>query len=103
MKCILLRQVRYRLPATDRLVWAVVIAEAEGLTLLYVRKPDPNRQDSLIVAVEDVKNGFHEDARGSRFPVGGSELAKIGAKLQALGGDVEEGELAESFEPEDLF
>jgi hypothetical protein len=55
------------------------------------------------VAVEDVKNGYFEDARGSRPPVGASDLGRIGTKLQDLGGDVDEAELAEFLNPEDLF
>jgi hypothetical protein len=69
MRCVLLERVRYRLPGgTDRLVWGVVVAEADGFYLLFVRKPDDNWPDMLVVTTPSEERIF-EDFEGFQFPV----------------------------------
>ena len=104
MKCCILRKVAYRLPGKKkRLVWAVVIAERDGLSLLFVKKPDEQWADSLVVTIENVAQRCYEDVVTSRFPLEKGDLVSIGAKLQALGDTESEADLANFFKSEDLF
>ena len=85
MNICILREVTFRLPGTDRLVWAVVLAQSEGLSLLFVQKPDDKRSHTLTIATENVKEHVFEEVNASRFTLEHSDLADVGRKLQALG------------------
>ena len=100
MKCFLLQKVRYLIKGRG-IVWAVLLYQREGLSLLYVKRPDAQRSDSLVVAIEG--NGFYDDAPGSRFPLEKGDLLEIGGRLQALGDGINESEVRELVQPEDLF
>ena len=52
----------YRIPGTSCLVWAVILCEREGLSLLFVQRPDHNQSHSLIIATENVEHRFFEPA-----------------------------------------
>lgn len=104
MKALLLERVPFRLPGkARRLIWAVVIAQREGLSLLYVKRPDENWSDSLVVAVQKPKERYFEAADRFSFPLEGGDLSDIGGKLQAMGDDESEASLKKLLEPEDLF
>ena len=103
MKCFLLQKVRYLLKGRG-IIWAVLISQRQGLSLLYVRRPDAQWSNSLVVAIEG--NGFFEDAPGSRFPLEkAADLEEIGIALQSLGSDESDAILRRMFErdEEDLF
>ena len=84
MEPCILRQVNFDLPGTRRLLWALVVGQSEGVSLLFVKRPDENRSHMLALAVENVEEGFFEAGKVSQFPVGQADLAGIGSKLQAL-------------------
>lgn len=100
MKYCIIRQVAYRLPGTTRIVWANVLCEREGLTLLHV--PQFNNQDShsLVVAQENAERLF--EAVGTHtFGFGTRDMNEIGAKLRALARRVWEMEMKRAFEEAD--
>jgi hypothetical protein len=84
MRYVALRKVPYRLPGTKRLVWAVILAESEGLTLLFVRKPDENHSHTLAIGMENMPERVFETVNASQFHVQHEDMAEIGSKLQAL-------------------
>jgi hypothetical protein len=96
-KCFLLQKVRYRIKGRG-LFFAVLVCQREGLSLLYVRRPDGQGSD-LVVAIEG--NGFYDDAPGSRFPLEKDDLETIGSTLLALGSDECQAMRRRMFEPDD--
>lgn len=103
MEICILRKVPFRLPGTKRLVWAVVLAEREGLSLLFVQKPDDQRSYTLAIATENVTERVFEEVNASRFTLEHDDLAEIGRKLQALGEGLSENDYFRFFKPEDLW
>jgi len=103
MKPCFFRKAAYRLPATKRLVWCIVLAENQGLSLIYVRKPDDKWEHEIVVAIENVKERCFEQANVSRFPVEQCDLASIGEKLSALGDDAAEDEFDKWLKSEGLW
>ena len=102
MPCFLLKKVTYRLPGTNRLVWAVVLSENEGLALLFVQKPDEKRPSEIVIGSENVGEHFYEEVKTSRFPIELEDLARIGAKIEALGEHLGRTDFRRLFDLEDL-
>ena len=101
MECCIMRKVVYRLPNTKRLTWAIVLAEREGLSLLFVRGMSGSQSSGLVIGSENVSQRIFEDVQASRFPLETADLAAIGGKLRALGGSLSEDELMKFLEPND--
>ena len=101
MACCILRKVTYRLPGTDRLVWGVVLAENEGLSLLFVEKSDNHRTHAIAIAVENPVERVYEEAKTSGFQIEQDDLTGIGGKLQALGENLYEADFRRLFHLED--
>lgn len=102
MKMVIVRKVAYCLPKSNRLVWALVLAERQGLALLFVRKPDGKCSDALVIASENVSEKAFEAVNTSAFPIEQSDLAGIGDKLSALGDETAEGEFEKFLKNEGL-
>lgn len=85
MKSVVLRKVPYRMAGKSRLLWAFVLAQSQGLALLFVQKPDDNYSHALTIASENPSAGVFEDVGGNRFPVETQDLDEIGGRLEALG------------------
>lgn len=103
MNYCIIRKVPYRL-GKGRLVWAMILAEREGLTLLYVPKPDSQRSHLLVVATENVTERVFEDVNpASRFPLEQEDLFGIANRLHAVGEGISDADFRRMFEPEDLF
>ena len=102
MAICILRKVAYRLPGKDRIVWAVVLCEREGLSLLFVEKPDDQRSHTLTIATENVRERVFEEVNASRFHIEHSDLAQIGTRLQALGEGLCDVDFRRYFNFEDL-
>ena len=69
----------------DRIVWAVVLAEREGLSLLFIQKPDEKQAHQIVIASENVRERVFESVNATSFHFEHDDLAGIGIKLQALG------------------
>jgi hypothetical protein len=80
-----LRKFAYRLLGTNRVIWAIIVAQREGLSLLFVRKPDDKRAHALTVAIQDREQVFEDAPNASRFHLESEDVAPIGARLQAVG------------------
>jgi len=101
--CVFVRKVKFRLSRSkNRIVWAMMLSEREGLALLYV--PTDQRSHMLVIATENVQQGLFEDTGANHFEMGTEDLTGIGVKLTALAESVSEAELKKFFErDEDLF
>jgi hypothetical protein len=102
MNCVVMRSVPYRLPGKGRIVWAIVLGQREGLTLLFVERPDNSRSHTIVIATEDVATGVFYDTRASRFPMEPADLPAIGSRLMALSENLSEREFRTLFELDDL-
>src|SRR5947207_855724 len=102
MKPLIMRKVPYRIPGTTRLVWAIILAEREGLSLLFVKSPDESSSHQLTVGTETAERLF-ESVSVSSFPVEYEDLAGIGVKLNTLGGSLTENEFTDFFKSEGLL
>lgn len=102
MNICVLRKVPYKIPNTKRLVWAVILCEREGLSLLFVRKPDDKRSHLLAVATENVAERVFENVPNvSQFQIEHDDLTRIGGKLHAIGEGLSEDEFRRFFKPDD--
>ena len=96
-----MRKVPYRIGGTNRLRWGVILAERQGLSLLFIHKPDEDRPHSIVVATENVAERIFEDVSSNCFPIEHEDLVSIGRKLQALGDDLSEEEFFNFFNREE--
>ncbi len=101
MKCCIMRKVPYRLAGTSRLLWGIVLAQREGLTLLFVRKPDDNHSHALVVATENPGEKVFEDVNASRFALEAEDLSDVGTKLDALGDILSNDEFRKLFQTDE--
>ena len=79
----IVRKVPFKI-SSKQIVWGIILAEREGLSLLFVKRPDENRSHQIVLAVEN-KDRIFEDTNASRFPLEHDDLVEIGNKLSALG------------------
>ena len=103
MKCCVVEKVRYRPAGTSRLVWGIVLAQREGLTLLLVPKPNGGSSHVLAIAAEKEGERVFEDAGVPRFVLEQGDLADVGGKLEALGDELSEDELRRFWRSEDFW
>jgi len=86
MKYALIRKVPFKLPSSkNRILWANVIAESQGLVLVIVPKPDTNQSHSLFIASENVENHVFEAVTEHQFNLESTEMQSAGDKLRLLG------------------
>jgi hypothetical protein len=97
---IIVRKVPFKL-ASNRFVWGIVLAEREGLSLLFIRKPNENQSHALVLAQENPAEGVFEDVQASRFPLESEDITDIGNKLNALGNGLRKNTLEKFFESDD--
>lgn len=103
--CIIVRKVPFRLSRSkNRVVWAMVLSEREGLALLYVPTPDDQRSHMLVIATENVQERIFEDVGANHFEIDCHDLAGVGMRILTLAESLSEAELKRFFErDEDLF
>ena len=99
MRACIVEKVPFRLPGKgNRLVFAMLLLQRQGLSLLFLRKPDDHHEHKLIVAVENVAERVFEPADLSSFPLeDASDLAALAAKLEVLGENLNEREIERFF------
>ena len=96
-----IRKVPYRISGTNRIVWGVVLAKSEGLSLLFVRSLLKKGSDHLAIAKENPEGVF--DAAGvSSYPIKRPLLLKATATLALIGGAMTEEEISEILKSEGL-
>jgi hypothetical protein len=98
MKPCIVRKAPYRIPGTNRIIWGVVLAECQGLSLLFVRSPDKNGNHTLTIATENAERVF-ESVNVSSFPIDRPKLLAATAILAMLGGAMTEEEIADILKP----
>lgn len=84
MDCCILRKVPYRLPNSSRLVWAVIVAESEGIALCFLPKPNGNQSHALVLATENPAERVFEAVNTCQFAIDHNDLEQVGDKLRAL-------------------
>jgi len=87
MKYCIIRKVPYRIGA-GRIVWALVLAERDGLALLFVPTLTENGDHFLAIALESGPRQIFEDVPAARFTMTSRDLVAIAARLQAVGEDL---------------
>jgi hypothetical protein len=101
VKCCVLQKVPYRIPGTTRIAWAVVVAQREGLTLLFFQKHHEKHSHSLVIATENPAERVYEDVKVNRFPLETEDLDALATKLEAMGEMLEKNDFRKLFHLED--
>jgi hypothetical protein len=83
MNCII-QKVPFRLPGTSRTVWAFVIHEREGLSLLLVPNPVLGKIQSIVLAQESPLEHVFESANSNWINIHASELEKLADSLSVF-------------------
>jgi hypothetical protein len=104
MKCCIVRKVPFRkvLAGKSRLVWGLILAEREGLTLIFLRKQSESQSHQVVIATENVTEKYYEAVNVSAFPLEHSDLSEVGLKLNSLGCDMAEDEFLKMLEDEEF-
>jgi hypothetical protein len=76
-----------------------VLAQAEGLTLIFIKQLKKTMPHALVVATETENLGVFEAANVVHFPIESQDLAALGGKLQALAHHVSTEEFQKQFLP----
>lgn len=69
----------------DRIVWANVLAESNGLALLLVAKSHTDGAHSMVFAEENAIDRVFEGSRSLIFELGSTDVMEIGKTLKVLG------------------
>jgi hypothetical protein len=101
MRAYLLEKVRVKL--RNRLLWAAVIAERGGVSLLFVKRPDEQWRDLLVFAAENLEVRCFEPVHASRFELEAGDIMAIGGTLVAIAEGLSEGDGAKFFNVDDLL
>jgi hypothetical protein len=97
-----IRKVPYRIPGTKRLVWANVVSENQGLSLLLVPKSQTDGAHSLVLAEENVFERVFECVGPHTFELETGDIIRIGKTLRALGESLWATDLLHQLEADDL-
>jgi hypothetical protein len=93
-----IRKVPYRIPGTDRIVWANVLSESNGLALLLVPRSQTDGAHSLVFAEENAIERVFESSKSPTFDVGSAAVKEIGVILKVLGSKFIRDEMVRAFE-----
>ena len=86
MNCCIIRKVPYRLAETNRLVWGLIVAESQGLSLIFLQARKDNGSHALAIATENVGERVYEEVKNaSRFNLELEDVLALANKLEALG------------------
>ena len=86
MKYCIIRKVPFKLPGSkNRILWANVIAESQGVALLIVPKPTTNQPHSLFIAAENIADHVFEAVTEHQFNLESADVMEAGDKLRLLG------------------
>ena len=97
-KYCVIRKVPYRIPGTDRIVWANVLAESNGLALLLIPKSQTEGDHSMVFAEENAPDRTFESVNSPTFEIGSTAVKEIGDILKVLGSKFIRDEMVRAFE-----
>ena len=106
MDSIVLRKVVLRVPGTTRLRWAIILAQREGLSLLFSKSADADGKTphNLVFAVENPREHCFDSVNANQFPLKGPDLMLIGRNLLAVSEHLQSEEFNNLFfEPDDWW
>ena len=103
MDACIIRQVIYRVPHSPKTVFGYVVAQAEGLSLLFIKQLKTTMPHALVVAAESEKQGVFEAANVVHFPIESQDLVALAGKLQALAQQVSSDEFERQFRHDDWW
>ena len=101
-KCIFVRKVPFKLPPKNRLVWGMELVQRQGVSLLFVRKPDDKQSHSLVVATENVKERVFEPVSLTQFPLEDGDLSNIAECFETLSSNVRQNNFPHFFNFDDF-
>ena len=103
MDTCIIRQVVYRVPNSPCSVFGYVLAQREGLSLLFIKQQKKTMPHALVIAAESEKLGIFEAADMVHFPIETADLAALGVKIQALAQQFSSDEFERQFRHDDWW
>ena len=85
MKYCFIQKVPFKVPSSERILWANVLAQHQGLTLLMVPKSHTKEPHSIYFAVENVEHRVFEAVTPHRFDLEPEHMIEAAKKLKSLG------------------
>jgi len=101
MKMCLVRKVPFR-RGRNRLVYALVLKETQGLALLFCRAMTEDEPNTLEIAAENVEQRVFEAANTCQFPVEDTDLIPISNVFCAVAESIGDARLRDLFSSEDI-
>ena len=99
-KYCVIRKVPYRIPGTDRIVWANVLSQNNGVALLLIPKSQTDEAHLIVFAEENAMERVFESCGSSMLELGSTEIKSVGESLKALGSKLLSDEITRAFEKE---
>lgn len=103
MKYCFIQKVPFKVPGSKRILWANVLAQSQGLTLLIVPKSHTKEPHSIYIAVENVEQRVFEAVTEHRFDIETLDVIEAAKKLKVLGQSFFQAECRKEFWPDDDF
>ena len=97
-KYYVIRKVAYRIPGTDRIVWANVLSQNNGVALLLIPKSQTDGAHSMVFAEENAMERIFESGGSPILELGFTEIKNVGDCLKALGSNLMSEDLIRAFE-----
>lgn len=94
MKYCFIQKVPFKVPGSKRILWANILAQHQGLTLLIVPKSHTKEPHKIYFAIENVEQRVFEAVTDHRFDIETADVVEAAKKLKLLG---------ESFLRDDFF
>lgn len=85
VKYCFIQKVPFKVPSSDKIQWANVIAQHQGLTLLIVPKSHTKQPHSIYFAVENVEQRVFEAVSEHRFDIETMDVIEVAKRLKVLG------------------
>jgi hypothetical protein len=85
VKYCFIQRVPFRVPNSDRILWANILAQNQGLTLLIVPKSHKKESHSIYFATENVEEHIFEAVTEHRFDIETMDVVEAAKKLKILG------------------
>lgn len=97
-KYCVIRKVPYRIPGTERIVWANVLSQNHGVALLLIPKSQTDGAHLIVFAEENAIERVFESCGSQILELGSTEIKSVGESLKALGSKLIGEDLMRTFE-----